>query len=116
MKKENRIRFVDTQKSIGSKQQPPGPGSPDESLPVQNGGSRLQDLFSCEEEMKLLKALSRSSVDGTFTEDEYVQFMSWADMVRRANNILTLLMAGSLKPVFKDKDIHFEPTSSSSGN
>jgi hypothetical protein len=116
MKKVNRLRFVDARNSIGSKQQSFEPGSPDESLPAQNGGSRIQDLFPWEEEKKLLKALSRSSADGAFTEDEYVQFMSWATMVRKANNILILLMAGALKPVFKDKDIHFEPTSSSGEN
>jgi len=116
MKKEDRLRFVGAQKSMGSKQQPPGPGSPDESLPVQNGGSRIQDLFPWEEEKKLLEALSRSSADGTFTENEYVQFMRWATMVRRANNILILLMSAALKPVFKDKDIHFEPTASSGEN
>ena len=26
----------------------------------------------------MLEAFSRSSADGTFTEDEYVQFMRWA--------------------------------------
>jgi hypothetical protein len=45
MKKEDRLRFVGAQKSMGSKQQPPGPGSPDKSLPAQNGGSRVQNLF-----------------------------------------------------------------------
>lgn len=109
MKKENRIKFVNAQESLGAKSELHGAGLAGESLPGQTESYKIPDFFTLDEEKKLLQALTRSSTEGTFTEDQYVQLMNWAVTVKEVSNTLDLLMMGTLKPVFKNNDIHFEP-------